>query len=80
ESSGGKQRVTQRRKRSSDIPNLSESSAVKNLSFKCEFNETINRQESVDSPSADLNDKSILKSLQEGILRTNLKSWQTDLE
>ncbi|CAF2155930.1 unnamed protein product [Rotaria magnacalcarata] len=80
ESSGGKQRVTQRRKRSSDIPNLSESSAVKNLSFKCEFNETLNRQESVDSPSADLNDKSILKSLQEGILRTNLKSWQTDLE
>ncbi|CAF3397944.1 unnamed protein product [Rotaria socialis] len=80
ENSGGKQRVTQRRKRPNDIPNVSESPAVKNLSFKCEFNEALNRRESLDSPSADLNDKSIRKSLQEGILRTNLKSWQTDLE
>lgn len=80
DSSGGKQRTTQRRKRSSDMMNPSDANAAKSLPFKHEFGENINRRESLDSPSIDLSEKLILKSLQEGILRTNLKSLQTELE
>ncbi|CAF4205658.1 unnamed protein product, partial [Rotaria sp. Silwood2] len=80
ESSGGKQRIIQRRKRSNDTMNTNESPGTKNLSFKYEFVDNFKRQESLESPSKDSNEKLILKSLQEGILRTNLKSLQTDLD
>jgi hypothetical protein len=81
ESHGGKQRNIQRRKRSNDMTNTYESPSIQKHSFKFELNENnFNRQESLDSPSADSNDKSVLKSLQQGILRTNLQSFQNDVK
>jgi hypothetical protein len=80
ESSGGKQRNIQRRKRSNDISNSYESPSIKNVSFKFETNENFNRQDSLESPSKDSNDKFILKILQESILRTNLETFQNDLK
>jgi hypothetical protein len=81
ESSGGKERIIQRRKRSNDLSNLFESPSIKNVSFKFEINENFNREESLDSPpSFDSNENSIHKILQENILRTNLESFQIDLK
>ncbi|CAF1170221.1 unnamed protein product [Adineta steineri] len=84
ESSGGegKERTHPRRKRSNDQTNIHESPPNKNVTFKLEINDNNNvkRQESLDSPPQDLNEKSILKSLQEGILRINLESIHIDLK
>lgn len=80
DSSGGKERIIQRRKRSNEFLNPHESPSIKNVSFKFETNDHINRQESLDSPSHDSNEKLILKILQENILRTNLESFQNDLK
>ncbi|CAF3574539.1 unnamed protein product [Rotaria sordida] len=80
ESSGGQQRIVQRRKRSNDTMYINDSPGIKNLPFKYEFNDNFKRQYSLESPSKDSNEKLILKTLQEGILRTNLKSFQIDLD
>jgi hypothetical protein len=80
ESSGGKERITQRRKRSNDNTNTYESPSIKNLSFKLETIDNFNRQESLDSPTIDSNEKNIFKILQESIFRTNLESFQIDLK
>jgi hypothetical protein len=80
ESSGGKERTVQRRKRSTDMTSNYDSPSMKNVSFKFETNENFNRQESLDSPTADSNERFILKILQEAILRTNLESSQADLK
>ena len=79
ESSGGKERITQRRKRSSDMTNTFESPSMKTIAFKFETTEIyFHRQESLDSPLIDSNDKSIFKHLQETILRNNLESLHID--
>ncbi|CAF0792217.1 unnamed protein product [Rotaria sp. Silwood1] len=80
ESSAGPKRNIQRRKRSNDTMNINESPGVKILPFKYEFNDNFKRQDSLESPSKDSNDKLILKILHEGILRTNLKSFETDVD
>jgi hypothetical protein len=80
ESSGGKERTIQRRKRSNDVSNSYESPSIKNVSFKFETNENMIRQESLDSPLRDSNEKLILKILQETIFRTNLETSQIDLK
>ena len=82
ESSGGKERIIQRRKRSNDLSNPCELSvAMKNPPCRFEGYEEffMPRQESLDSPIIDSNDKSIYKHLQETILRTNFESFQIDL-
>ncbi|CAF1526545.1 unnamed protein product [Rotaria sp. Silwood1] len=67
---------------------------TKSVSFKLDLNEnfqrsprlstssgtTIPRQESLDSPLNDSNDKSIIKILQDEILRSNLETIKNDLE
>ena len=80
ESSGGTERIIQRRKRSNDITTNYESPSVKNVSFKFESNEYLPRQESLDSPVNDFNEKFLTKILQNNILRSNLESSQTDLQ
>ncbi len=77
---------------SNDIPtNTLESTSTKSVSFKLDLNENNlrsprlstssgPRQESLESPPADSNDKSIIKSMQEDILRTNLETLKNDLE
>lgn len=80
ESSGGKERIIQRRKRSSDMTNPYETPSIKNPPCRLEgYENSILRQESLDSPMIDSNDKSIFKHLQETILRTNFESFQMDL-
>lgn len=81
ESSGGKERIIQRRKRSSDMTNAFESPAMKTIPFKFDNPDTyFHRQESLDSPLIDSNEKSLFKHLQETILRKNLESFQVDLQ
>ncbi|UJR15901.1 hypothetical protein I4U23_002824 [Adineta vaga] len=78
DSSGGGgdgERTTSRRKRSTDQTNTHES-----LSLKFESNDNSKRRESLDSPPKDSTEKSLLKTLQEGILRTNLESLQVELK
>jgi hypothetical protein len=80
---------------SNDIPtNTSESISTKSVSFKLDLNENflrsprlstsggtnMPREESLDSPLDDSNEKSIIKSIQEDILRTNLETLKNDLE
>ena len=80
---------------SNEIPaHTSDSASTKTVSFKLDLNETnlrsprlstsggssIPREESLDSPLADSNEKSIIKSLQEDILRTNLETLKNDLD
>ena len=75
--------------------NASEVPSTKSVSFKLDFSETnlrsprlstsgigsnVPRQESLDSPPIDSNEKSIIKSLQDEILRTNLETLKNDLE
>lgn len=74
--------------------NPSESLSAKSVSFKLDFSESnlrsprlstsggsnVPRQESLDSPLDDTNENSIIKSLQEEILRTNLETLKNDLE
>ena len=74
--------------------NPSEVISTKSVSFKLDFSEinlrsprlstsggsNLPRQESLDSPLADSNEKSVIRSLQEEILRTNLETSKNDLE
>ena len=74
--------------------NTHESNPSKTVSFKLDFNEVhlrsprssssgasnYLRQESTDSPILDVNDKSITKTLQDDILRTNLETFKHDFE
>ncbi|CAF3968588.1 unnamed protein product, partial [Rotaria sp. Silwood2] len=73
---------------------ISQPTTTKSVSFKLDLNENFQRsprlstssgiamprQESLDSPLNDSNDKSIIKILQEEILRSNLKTIKSDLE
>ncbi|CAF1425406.1 unnamed protein product, partial [Rotaria sordida] len=75
-------------------PTSQPTTTAKSVSFKLELNEnfqrsprlstssgiTIPRQESLESPLNDSNDKSITKILQEEILRSNLETIKNDLE
>ena len=75
-------------------PNTLDGSSPKNVSFKLDINENyprsprlsasggINfpRQESLESPIIDQNEKSLIKTLQEEILRSNLETSKNDLE
>jgi len=79
DSSGGRERTIQRRKRSNDTSTNYESPSAKINAFKYDTNETFPRQESLESPIKDLNEKFLTKILQESILRSNLQSFQSDL-
>jgi hypothetical protein len=85
----------QRLSASNDLsPNTSEAISPKNVSFKLDINENYPRsprlstsggsnnlrQESLDSPLADANEKYITKTLQDDILRSNLETSKNDLE
>ncbi|CAF4205009.1 unnamed protein product, partial [Rotaria socialis] len=75
-------------------PTATTNTAGKSVSFKLDLNENfvrsprlstssataMPRQESLDSPLNDSNDKSIIKILQEEILRSNLETIKSDLE
>ncbi|CAF4051875.1 unnamed protein product, partial [Rotaria magnacalcarata] len=75
-------------------PTTTTSTTGKSVSFKLDINENfarsprlsmssataMPRQESLDSPLNDSNDKSIIKVLQEEILRSNLETIKSDLE
>lgn len=78
-----------------DLPlNTLDSTSTKSVSFKLDLNENYIRsprlstsggqntfrQESIESPLNDSNEKSIIKTLQEDILRTNLETLKNDLE
>jgi hypothetical protein len=75
-------------------PSESTTTTSKSVSFKLDLNETnlrsprlstsggtsIPREESLDSPLIDSNEKSIIKTLQDEIFRTNLETLKNDLE
>ncbi|CAF1388326.1 unnamed protein product, partial [Adineta steineri] len=89
-----RKRSNEQRESINNNNNTTDNLSTKTVSFKLDLNDNalhsprsstsigfnINREESVDSPIDDSNEKNLIKNLQEEILRTNLETLKNDLE